>query len=126
MSPTSEARHRLSGPHLQSRDRRADGRADGRADPVEQTADRRPRTAEKTAEQIVEQTAEQPAAQTDPACLLVAALLCVGCAHMSTQAGGASHDGFGALVSATFPAFQKHKVAHNLPHPSWVSMKYIK
>ena len=39
---------------------------------------------------------------------------------MSTQEGGASRDGFGVLASATFPAFKNHKVAHDLPHPSWV------
>ena len=46
-----------------------------------------------------------------------------GCAYTSTQEGGASHDGFGVLVSSTFPLFPNHKFAHDLPHPSWVHIK---
>ena len=42
---------------------------------------------------------------------------------MSTQEWGAGHDGFGVLVSATFPLFQNHKFAHALPNPSWVYIK---
>ena len=39
---------------------------------------------------------------------------------MSTQEGGASHDGFGALVSDTFPLSQSDRFARDLPHPCWV------
>ena len=42
---------------------------------------------------------------------------------VSTQEGGASHDGFGVLVSTTFPFVQNHKFAHDSPHPSWVDVK---
>ena len=41
----------------------------------------------------------------------------LGCAYLSTQGGGASHDGFGVLVSTTFPLFQNHTFAHDLPPP---------
>ena len=37
--------------------------------------------------------------------------------------GGASHDGFGVLVSTTFPSFQNHRFAHDLPHTSCVRIK---
>ena len=38
-------------------------------------------------------------------------LASIGCAHLSTQGGGASHDGFGVLVSTTFPSCQNHTFA---------------
>ena len=62
--------------------------------------------------------------------LLLLLLVCVywfdsylGCAYLSTQGGGASHDGFGVPVSTTFPLFQNHTFAHDVPHPSWVERK---
>ena len=50
-------------------------------------------------------------------------VLGLGCADASTQEGGASHDGFGVLVSTTFPLLQNHKFAHDLLHRSWVHVK---
>ena len=47
----------------------------------------------------------------------------LGCAYMSTQEGGASHNGFGELVSTTLPLFQDRQFVHDLPHPSWVHIK---
>ena len=34
-----------------------------------------------------------------------------------------SRDGVGVLVSTTFPSFQNHTFAHDLPYPSWVERK---
>ena len=47
----------------------------------------------------------------------------VGCACMPTQDGGASHDGFGVLVSTTFPLFQIASLPVTCPKPSWVHIK---
>ena len=47
----------------------------------------------------------------------------LGCAYVSTQEGGESHDGFGALVSTTFPLFPNQQLARDLPHPSWVYIR---
>ena len=51
------------------------------------------------------------------------AALEIGRAYLSTQGGGASHDGLGVLVSTTFSSFQNHALAHDLPRPSWVERK---
>ena len=47
----------------------------------------------------------------------------VGCACLSTQGGGASHDGSGVLASTTFPLFPNRTFAHDLPHPSRAERK---
>ena len=45
---------------------------------------------------------------------------------MNIQEEGASHDGFRVLVSTGFSIFQNQKLAHDLPHPSWVYIKTYK
>ena len=47
----------------------------------------------------------------------------IGCACVSTQEGGANYDGLGALLTTTFPLFQNHTLARDLPHPCWVHIK---
>ena len=43
--------------------------------------------------------------------------------YISTQGGGASHDGLGVLVSTASLFFPNHTFAHDLPHPSWAEIK---
>ena len=39
----------------------------------------------------------------------------IGCAYLSTQGGGASHDGFGVLVSTTFPVIPNSHLLMTCP-----------
>ena len=51
--------------------------------------------------------------------------LSLGCAYLSTQGWGASHDGLGVLVSTTFRPFKITHLLMTCPSPPGWKEKYI-